>query len=48
MGSGSLTGVYRPGRGVGHPPPSGAEVKERVDQYLYSSVGIHAMFYLLF
>ena len=37
----------RPGRGVGQPPPSRAEVKERVDQYLYSSVGIHGMFYLL-
>ena len=26
----------RPGRGVDHPPRSSAEVKERVDVYLYS------------
>ena len=26
-----IPGVKRPGRGVNHPPPSGAEVKERVD-----------------
>ena len=26
----SFPGVKRPGRGVDHPPPSGAEVKERV------------------
>jgi hypothetical protein len=30
-------GVKRPGRGVDHPPPSSAEVKERVELYLYSS-----------
>ena len=27
---------YRPGRGVDHPPSSSAEVKERVELYLYS------------
>jgi hypothetical protein len=27
----------RPGRGVNHPPPSSAEVKERVELYLCSS-----------
>jgi hypothetical protein len=36
MGTGSLPGVKRPGRGVDHPPPSIAEVKERVELYLYS------------
>jgi hypothetical protein len=36
MGTGSLSGVKRPGRGVDHPPPSSAEVKERVGLYLYS------------
>jgi hypothetical protein len=36
MVSGSLPGVKRPRRGVDHPPPSSAEVKERVDLYLYS------------
>jgi hypothetical protein len=36
IGTGSLSrGVKRPGRGVNHPPPSSAEVKERVqsDQF---------------
>jgi hypothetical protein len=36
MGTGSYRGVKRPGRGVGHPPPSSAEVKETVELYLYS------------
>ena len=31
MGTGSLLGVKRPGRGVDHPPPSSAEVKDRVE-----------------
>ena len=31
--------VKRPGRGVKHPPPSIAEVKERVELYLYSPSG---------
>jgi len=30
MGTGSFQGVKRPGRGVEHPTPSSAEVKERV------------------
>jgi len=38
MGTGSLPGVKRPGRGV-DPPPSSAEVKERVELYLYSPSG---------
>jgi hypothetical protein len=32
-------GVNRLGRGVDHPPPSSAEVKERVELYLYSPSG---------
>jgi hypothetical protein len=39
MGTGSFSGVKRPGRGVDHPPPSSAEVKERVKLYLYSPSG---------
>jgi hypothetical protein len=35
----SLLGVKRPGRGVDHPPPSSAEVKERVELNLYSPSG---------
>jgi hypothetical protein len=35
----SFLGVERLGRGVDHPPPSSAEVKERVELYLYSSSG---------
>ena len=34
-----LTGVKRPGPGVDHPPQSSAEVKERVELYLYSPCG---------
>ena len=32
-GTESFSGVKRPGRGVDHPPPSSAEVKERVEIY---------------
>jgi hypothetical protein len=39
MGTGSFPAVKRPGRGVDHPPPSSAEVKERVELYLYSTSG---------
>jgi hypothetical protein len=39
MGTGSLTGVERPGRGVDHPHPTSAEVIETVQLYLYSSSG---------
>jgi hypothetical protein len=35
----SLTRVKRPGRGANHPPPSSAEVRERVELYLYSFFG---------
>jgi len=39
MGTGSFLGVKRPGLGVDHPPPPIAEVKERVELYLYSPSG---------
>jgi len=39
MGTGSFPGVKQPGRGVDHPLPSSAEVKERVELYLYSPYG---------
>jgi hypothetical protein len=32
----SFLGIKRPGRGVDHPPQSSTEVKEMVEQYLYS------------
>ena len=35
----SFPGVKRPGRGVDHPPPCSAEVKERVELYRYSPTG---------
>ena len=37
--SGLSQEVMRPGRGVDHPPPSSAEVKERVQQCLYTPSG---------
>jgi hypothetical protein len=40
MGTGSLPGVKRPGRGVDHPPASSAEVKERVKVYIYSPMAL--------
>ena len=39
MGTGSFPGVKRPGRGADHPPSHSAEVKERVELYLYSTSG---------
>jgi len=35
MGTGSITGVNRPGRGIVHPLLSSAEVKERVFNNIY-------------
>ena len=35
----SFLGVKQPGHGIDHPPPSIAEVKERVELYLYSPSG---------
>ena len=34
-----VSGVKRQGRDVNHPPPFRGEVKERVEQYLYSPCG---------
>ena len=39
MDTGSFLGVKRPKRGVDHPSPYSAEVKERVEVYLYSPSG---------
>jgi len=39
VGTRSFLGVKRPGRGVDHPPPSSAEVKEKVELYIYSPSG---------
>jgi hypothetical protein len=39
MGTGSYPGVKRPGRGVDHPPTSSAEIKERVELYIYYTSG---------
>jgi hypothetical protein len=39
IGIRSFSGVNWPGRGVDHPPPSNAVVKERVELYLYSFPG---------
>jgi hypothetical protein len=35
----SFPGIKRPRRGTDHPPPPSAEVKERVEPYLYSTSG---------
>jgi hypothetical protein len=39
MGTRSFAGVKWPGRGVDHPPPFSAEVKERVELYIYPLSG---------
>jgi len=39
VGTGSIPGVKRPVRGVDHPPASSADVKERIELYLYSPSG---------
>ena len=41
-----FSGAKWPGGGVDHPPPSSAEVKQRVELYLYSTplAGLHGLF----
>jgi hypothetical protein len=39
MGIGSFPRVKRPGLGVDEPPPSGVEIKERVELHRYSPSG---------
>ena len=36
----SLQGVKRPGLGADHPPPSSAEIKGRIELYLYTPSGL--------
>jgi hypothetical protein len=43
MGTGSFPGVKRPGRGVDNTTPSSAEVKKRVELYLYSPLGLRGL-----
>jgi len=42
MGTGSFPGVKRPGCGV-DPPQSSGEIKERVELYFYSPLGLRGM-----
>jgi len=44
IGTGSFPGVKRPGRGVDNPLPFSAEVKERVELYLYFPLGLRSLF----
>jgi hypothetical protein len=44
VGTGSFPGVKRPGRGVDHPLPSSAEVKERIKLYIPSPTGLPSLF----
>jgi hypothetical protein len=44
MGTGSFPAVKWPGRNVDHPLPSKAEIKEKVEVYLYSPIGLHYPF----
>jgi hypothetical protein len=37
VGTLSLPGFKWPGRGIDHPPPFSAEIKERVELYLYTT-----------
>jgi len=39
MDTGSFLGIKWPGHGVDHPHPSSAEVKERVELYLFFPSG---------
>jgi len=46
IGTGSLSpGVKRSGRGVDHAPSSSAKVKERVELYIFSTLGLRGLFW---
>jgi hypothetical protein len=47
VGTGSVSGLKRPRRGVDHPPTTSAEVKEKVELLLYSPTGPAWPFLLL-
>ena len=40
----TFPGVKQPELGVDHPPESSSEVRERVELYLYSPLGLHGLF----
>jgi hypothetical protein len=48
MGTGSFPRVNRPGRGVGHQPLSSAEVKERVELYVFFPLGLRGCYRVKF
>jgi len=39
-----FTGGQQPVHGVDHQPPSSAKVKEKVELYIYSTMGLHGLF----
>jgi hypothetical protein len=42
-GTGSFPWAKRPKRGVDHPSPPSAEVKERVELYIYTPLGLRGL-----
>ena len=45
MVTGSFPGVKRPGRGAAYPPTPSAEVKQRVQLYVYPLLGLYGLFH---
>jgi hypothetical protein len=43
IGNDLSRGVKRPDRGVDNPPPSSAEIRETVELYLYSPMGLRGL-----
>jgi len=43
IGTGSFPVLKWLGHGIDHPPPSCTKVKERVELYLYSPLGLHGL-----
>jgi len=43
MGTVSFPGVKRSGSGIDHPLPSRADVKESIELYLYSTLGLRGL-----